>query len=220
MHFKTSLPPEREMRETILKRFDRYIVIQVNHYSRHFPLIAHTAVLDLEIDELVQRVRIKFWQALEKRYIRSPHAYIKLIIKCEFVDMSRRQKPFLPLPADEELSYSGVGVSVIGNMPDPADEVEQQVEASDILNETIQAALGLPPRQQLALIYSLQHRVDDLAQLTDVFKSNKIDIEGIQWPTGKAEKRLLQASLTPARKALAKKMKERSTGQRCGVVQS
>ena len=220
MQLVTSLPPKQEICEAILIRFDRYIVTQVNHYKRHFPFVAQTAVLDLEIDELVQHVRIKFWRALERRHIRYPHAYIKHIIKSEFVDMSRRQKPFLPLPTDDEWSYNVAGVSVVRNMPDPTDEVEQQVEAFGCLNETIQAVLGLPPRQQLALICSLRDRVDDLVQLINAFKAYRIDIEGIQWPTEKAEKQLLQASLTPARKTLAKKMKERSTSQRYGAIQS
>ena len=211
MQLVTSLPPIQETREATLKHFDRYIVTQVHYFGRHYPTIAHTSVMDLEIDELVQRVRIKFWQALERRHILYPHAYIKLIIKSEFVDMSRQRKSFLPLPTDEEWSYGEAGELGVRNMPDPADEVEQEMEAFDFLNETIQAVLGLPPRQQLALICSLQDRVDDLVQLVNAFKAYRIDIEGIQWPTEKAEKQLLQASLTPARKTLAKKMKARST---------
>lgn len=208
MESETSLPLKSQMCETILERFDRYIVTQVHHLllSRNCP--SGSAGLDLEIDELVQRVRIKFWQALERRHIRYPYAYIRLIVQSEFVDMIRRQKPFLLLLTEEEWSHIEVEASSDLNIPNPVDEVEQQVEACIRLDETIRNVLNLPPRQQFAMICSLRDRVDDPVQLINAFKAHRIDIEAIQWPAERAEKQLLQASLAPARRTLAKNMKE------------
>src|SRR5437660_8482819 len=69
----------RDMCEATLKRLDGYIKTQVYRVGRYYARDIHPAVWDLELDEIIQRVRIKLWQALEKRGIRYPYAYIKLI---------------------------------------------------------------------------------------------------------------------------------------------
>lgn len=194
-------PSEKESIEAILKRQDRYIVSQVKKYIIHCPHSAYQEVADLEIDELIQLVRIKFWRALERGHVHYHHAYINRIIHSEFIDMKRRQKPLLPLTLEEgEEYYPGK------SQPDPADEVLQKIETSSLLNEVVQIVMELPSRQRLAMICLLHDRVDDLLQLIDVFKRQRIDIESIRWPIEKAEKQLLQASLSPARRTLTKKM--------------
>src|SRR5258708_12330653 len=47
---------------------------------------------DMEIDELAQRVRIKLWQALQKRHIENPQAYIHCIVHNESISMLRQQR--------------------------------------------------------------------------------------------------------------------------------
>ncbi|HEY3993763.1 MAG TPA: hypothetical protein VGM01_12920, partial [Ktedonobacteraceae bacterium] len=64
---------------------------------------------------------------------------------------------------------------------------------------------------RFAMICLLRDRVDNLTQLVEAVKMYKVDIEGIRWPIGKEEKQLLQASLGPARKTIAKNMKSRSS---------
>ncbi len=188
-----------------LNHFDGYIVSQAHRLGRCYSRYIHPAVLDLELDEVIQRVRIKLWQALEKREIHYPYAYIKLIIQSEFIDMKRRKKPYLSWSIDEELTQAEVEIAA-QHMADPAETMMQQVDASTCLKEMIQAILTLPPRQQYAMICSLKERVDDLKQLTEAFKVYKVDIQAMQWPTGKAEKQLLYASLAPAKKTLAKSL--------------
>ena len=85
----------RDICEVTLRRLDGYIVYRVHRLGRYYVRNIHPAVLDLELDEVIQRVRIKFWQALEKRDIRYPYVYIKLIIRSEFIDLTRRQKHYL-----------------------------------------------------------------------------------------------------------------------------
>ncbi len=75
--------------EAILRRLDGYIISQVHRLGRCYSRDIHLAMLDLELDEIIQRVRIKLWQALEKRDIRYPYAYIKLIS----LDLSKRNDP-------------------------------------------------------------------------------------------------------------------------------
>lgn len=192
---------EKETSETILKRHDRYIVTQVKKFMSHYRHSGYQEVADLEIDELIQLVRIKLWRALERGHIHYHHAYINRIINSEFIDMKRRQKPLLPLTFEEgEENYRSKC------QPDPADEVLQKIEALSFLNETVQMVMELPSRQRQAMMCLLQDQVDDLLQLIDVFKRYRIDIKAIRWPDEKAEKQLLQASLSPARRTLTKKM--------------
>jgi DNA-directed RNA polymerase specialized sigma24 family protein len=211
---RISICSQKEMNEFTLKRFDDYIETQVKLLMYHHPTIAHPAVLDLEIDELIQCVRVKFWLALERKSIFSPHSYIKRIIHNEFINMIRRQKPLLPLLADDtEECYRfqfGVLLDEYESMPDPADEIEQQMEDLSCLKETVQMVLKLPPRQQLAMICLLQETVDDLVQLINAFKEYGADIRTLQWPTEKAEKNVLQASLSAARRKLEQSPKMRS----------
>ncbi len=195
----------RDICEVTLRRVDGYIVSQVHRLGRYYSRDIHPAVLDLELDEIIQRVRIKLWQALEKRDIRYPYAYIKLIIQSEFIDMTRRQKHYLSLSIDEELTHAEVEIAA-RHMADVAETVAQQMDTSACLKEMIQAVLALPPRQQYAMICSLKECVDDLRQLIEAFKAYKMDIQAIQWPAGKVKKQLLQASLVPAKKTLAKSL--------------
>ncbi len=191
--------------EAILRRLDGYIISQVHRLGRCYSRDIHLAMLDLELDEIIQRVRIKLWQALEKRDIRYPYAYIKLIIQSEFIDMKRRQKPYLSVSIDEGLTHAEVEIAT-RHMADPAETMAQQIDAATCLKRMIQAVLALPPRQQNAMICSLKERVDDLRQLIEAFKVYKMDIQAIQWPAGKAEKQLLYASLVPAKKTLRKSL--------------
>ena len=205
MLYEAVVASRRDTCEAILRRLAGYIISQVHRLGRCYSRDIHPAVLDLELDEIIQRVRIKLWQALEKRVIYYRYAYIKLIIQSEFIDMKRRQKPYLSVSIDEGLTHAEVEIAT-RHMADPAETVAQQMDASTCLKEMIQAVLALPPRQQNAMICSLKERVDDLRQLIEAFKVYKMDIQAIQWPAGKAEKQLLHASLVPAKKTLAKSL--------------
>jgi RNA polymerase sigma factor (sigma-70 family) len=204
------LPSKDESSEAILKRFDWYIGMQTKRVVRRYPALAQQDVIDLEIDELIQRVRIKFWRALERRPILYPHNYIKRIIRSEIIDMQRQRKPSVPLPTDDDdqwLFWELNGL-IIADTHDPADEVEQRLESSSLLERTVPLVLGLPPRQRLAMMCALYEKVDDLVQLVDCFKAYHSDIETLQWPTEPHERRVLQASLVVARHTIARQMQE------------
>ena len=205
MLYEAAATTRSENYEAILKRLDSYITFRVRRLGQCYCQDIHPAVLDLELDEIAQRVRIKLWQALVKRDIHYPYAYIRLIIQNEYIDMKRRKKPYLFLSIDEELNHEEDEIAA-RHVTDPAETMAQQMDATTCLKGMVQAVLGLPPRQQYAMICSLKERVDDLKLLTEAFKLYKKDIQAIQWPAGRAEKQLLQASLAPAKKALAKSL--------------
>jgi len=88
----------------------------------------------------------------------------------------------------------------------PANELDDQMEKMDFLNDLAAALSNLAPRQRRAMICMLLDKVDDPLPLKQALKSNHIDASGMCWPSNKAEKRLLQASLPAARRALANLM--------------
>ena len=94
-------------------------------------------------------------------------------------------------------------------MADPSIEYEERVEASERMQEIVDAVLTLPARQQQAIICDMRDRVDDLDALTKAFKKRKSwAIEMWQWPQQKNEKLLLRTSLNYARLKVSMHMKE------------
>jgi DNA-directed RNA polymerase specialized sigma24 family protein len=197
--------------EAVLVQYDAYLAKQVYDCMRLHPDVIRPELLDLETDELVQRVRIKFWHALEDKHIEYPKTYIKRIVNSEFIDLVRRIKPryTLDLPVDEEgeLYQGHMLIAISGGMADPALEYEEQVKASERIQEVVDAVLALPARQQHALICDMRDRVDDLEALTKAFKERKANIEQWQWPEQRHEKLLLRASLAYARLKVGTHMK-------------
>jgi DNA-directed RNA polymerase specialized sigma24 family protein len=197
--------------EATLAQYDSYLIRQVRDLMRLHPDIIRREVLDLETDELVQRVRIKFWHALQDKQIEYPKTYIKRIVHSEFIDMVRRLKPhyMLELPVDEEgeLYQGRMLITPSAGMADPSIEYEEQATASERLQEIVDAILALPARQQRALICDMRDRVDDLAALTRAFKERKANLESWQWPQQKNDKLLLRASLAYARTKVITSMK-------------
>jgi len=193
-------PQAEAAHEMVLVCSDEYIQSQVKRYLSKYPFFAPQEMKHLETDEVTQRVRIKFWHMLKRDSIRSPRAYVRSIICSEIIDMLRRKRTILSLPTGESEEYHGE----FGSIADPEDEVLQQMEGETLLNEVIERVLELPPRQKQAMICQLQDQVDDLVELVDAFKQHRCDIEQIQWPADKAERQLLRASLSAARRNLAK----------------
>ena len=81
--------------EEALEQYNSYIVDQVEEMVSHHSKIAHSAVLDLEKDELVQKVRISLWGALQKKSIKNLKAYIRRMVHNEFVNIVRGREPSL-----------------------------------------------------------------------------------------------------------------------------
>jgi RNA polymerase sigma factor (sigma-70 family) len=196
--------------EKTQEQYDAFIVAQVRERVRQNPTLMHAEVRDLEIDDLVQRVRIKFWLALQEKEIIYPKAYIRRIVHSEIVDRIRRQKPVLHLLEDQEGEiYCGeVLVSLGEEMTDPAYVVEQQEEVTSRMEEVVGAILKLPLYQRHVMICTLRDRVDDALLLADAFRQHGCDLRQWQWPQMRREKVLLQASLSSARHSIARSIKD------------
>lgn len=185
--------------EMILTDVDGYIVAQVKKllYGQHNS--RYEDFNDLEVDELTQRVRIKFWKTLEKGQVLHPYSYVKRVVYSEFIDMKRQQKRTVALPIDDEEV-----VDLSHGIADPADEVIQRLEFHNFLQRIVDMIVELPPRQQLAMIYWLWEKVDDTVQLHSVLRGHGFDIDCMKLPSAKAERHAMLASLSVARQKLAK----------------
>ena len=194
--------------EEILVRFDSYVVMLVQKKACSSSNIARPEVLDLEIDEIIQRVRIKFWRALLTKHIDHHRAYIRSIVSNEFNDLGRRRKAPLPLPTDEdgELYMGDVLLSESNELADPAIAFEKEEATDDLLKLTVQVVTVLPPRMKLAMINHLKDQVDSLIRLTEAFEKREVNIKTMKWPEDPADSKRLKASLSPARHLIARRV--------------
>lgn len=214
MNTREQCGPERERNlnklNELLERYNPYIIAYVKEQVSHYPKIARPAVLDLEVDELCQLVRIKFWHALEEKEIEYPKAYIKRIVYSEIIDMMRRLHPVQPLSEDQEGEiYRGKVLVTPGEeMSDPADVIEHYEEATTRIEDVVEAVMKLSQRQRHVMICFLRDHADNLPLLMNAFKKRKADIALWQWPREKEKKQLLLASLSYARHNMTRSMKD------------
>jgi len=194
--------------QEILVRFDPYIVMLVRNKASNSSNIARSEVLDLEIDEIIQSVRIQFWQALLKKKIEHHRAYLRSIVSNEFNDIGRRRKTPLPLPIDEdgELYMGNVLLSESNELADPATAFEKEEELDNLMELTAQVVHDLPPRMKLAMINHLKDQVDNLILLTEAFEKYNVTIKTMKWPDDPVDSKRLKASLSPARHMISRRV--------------
>ena len=194
--------------EEILVRLDPYIVASVEKMARHSSNIARPEVVDLEIDEITQRVRIKFWGALKEKPIAYPKAYIRTIVNNEFNDIPRKRKAPLPLPTDEdgEIHLGNTLLAEREGMSDPAYEFELDEGLNGWMALAAQAISHLSPRQKHAMICLLKERIDNRIQLVEAFERHKVNIEDFAWPDNEADEIRLKASIYAARYNIAQRI--------------
>ena len=188
--------------DELLKRYNPYIYALVREKMRQRADIKiNPMVLDLEVDEIAQRVLIKLWQALSRGPIQHLEAYINVMVRNELNGMARQRKPTLPLPVDEEGElYTGTMiVTSQERMEDPAIGCEQAETVTMLAARVADAVLSLPLRQQHAMISALAEQMDDVPELVEAFKKRQIDIR-VGWPKNTQETKLLKASLSVARR--------------------
>lgn len=191
--------------EFVLELYRGYITQQVEKLAGHYSNMSCTSMLDK--DDIVQLVLIKFWQALKKKSIAHPGAYIKRMIYNEFVNMLRGCKPALPLSDEEEEVQEGNTICIPCEEKDlPEFQVEQEDTAIRYAKRAAKAIGTLPPRQKRAMECFLHERMDDPRQFKETFKVYRVNVEDARLPTTKAEKQLLNASLSAARKHIAIRM--------------
>src|SRR5947208_4099216 len=108
--------------EDLVTQLDEYIVARVTQAMVHNPAFAHSPTLDLEIDDVVQQIRIKLWHVAQKQMLRSPRAYINHMVTTSLIDLLRSREPTLRLFVDEEGEpYEGYPLNELGEgMDDPS----------------------------------------------------------------------------------------------------
>lgn len=192
---------------SMLSEYDAYIYALAYRSIPH--QLAHNAddLYDLEVDELVQRSRIKFWHALERRQVTFPKAYIRNIVYSECVDLARQHKSLLPLTVDDdgELYQGNILITPGEATSDPESIIEQKEQHIDRLKELISIVLKhLTGQQKLAFLCGLKEKVDDVDALNATLAEHQFKLEAdICTPLDKAERRSWQASCSQARRTIA-----------------
>jgi DNA-directed RNA polymerase specialized sigma24 family protein len=198
----SALPQEGYTASELLAQYDTYIQNQVQ--ARFPSYVFAPDVVDLEIDEIIQIVRIKLWLTLQDCHINYPRAYIRKIVQTTIIDKMRQRKKYWPLSMNEDGEpCQGDPLIIPGKgMRDPADELEEQEVDPDRLKSLIDAVDSLPSRQQYALICRLKDNIDDTLILIHSLHNPKVDPAKVHWPEETADKQCLKASLSAVRKKL------------------
>jgi hypothetical protein len=200
---------EGDFVSAFLEEYDVYIQSLV---QTQFPFAIFTAdVVDLEIDEMVQLIRIKLWLILQNRPILHPKAYIKQTVRTMKIDKTRKRRHFpLPVSDDGELCSGNLLITPGNGMRDPAYEVDAQEVDPDTLKCIADGIEALPSRQQYALMCRLKDNIDDALVLVDSLQNLDVDPETVHWPDDDddGEKMRLKASLSVARKKLQSALSE------------
>ncbi len=187
--------------EETLVRLNTFIVALVGRKARLSSNFARPEVFDLEVDEMVQRVRCKFWKASQVRRIEHPEAYLRTIVSNEFNDLSRKPRRPLPLLTDDdgELYLGDAQEFEYARTMDPADEFEESESLDELMDSAAAAVSKLSPRQQQAMICELNEKIGATLQLIQALRNHRVEVETVDWPADEADKKLLKASLSPAR---------------------
>jgi DNA-directed RNA polymerase specialized sigma24 family protein len=207
-HFGVSPEDHDPDPEETLARYHPYIVALVKQRALRSTNFARPGQFDLEVDEMAQRVLIKYWQALAVKHIEYHKAYLKTMVCNEFNDLSRKRKQPLPLLTDDDGEwYLGDAEELERAWTvDPADEFEEGESLAELMDSTADALTKLAPRQQQAMICEINERIDATLQLIQALRKHRVEVKTVDWPEDEADKVLLKASLSPARHKMAKNL--------------
>ncbi len=204
----------------LIEQLDRYIVTRVTREMTHNPAFAHSPSLDLEIDDVVQQIRIKLWYAVQKQVLRSPRAYIARMISTTLVDLLRSREPTFRLFLDEEGEpYAGYPFIEPGEgMDDPEYEVSQEATLRELLVEILHHLQTFPLRQQVALLGALRERIDDLESLDSLLQRMGFPQTAFTKPEDIMPRHQLKPSLSAARRRLAQELSSSSNEPSSGTT--
>lgn len=163
--------------------------------------------VDFDVDDLAQNSRIKLWQALQKKNIENPRAYLRIIVHHELVNLARQSRDRVPLQTDRdgELSADFMLEASCEDLNSPEYIVEQKEAVANLLSDVARAMTKLHARQKHVAFCTARDRVDDLDQFLDVCEAHGLDT-GLEWPEEEDERHLLQASYAAARRNIAQRL--------------
>jgi DNA-directed RNA polymerase specialized sigma24 family protein len=195
--------------DEMIARYEPFIRMQVKRKALTYHILVHPETLDLELDDIAERVLVSFWQKLQAGAIHYPEAYIQRMIDYAFLDILRRQKrQGMPLSLsthrEDDPSRASVPEVCDDTTPDPEADILQQEAAWELAAQLARAIEQLPPRQKRAMECSLCESLAELRQFSATFAICHVNIENARWPGTDEEKRRLKASLFAARSALAR----------------
>ena len=186
-----------------LEEYDLYIRSQARKYVNRKRNMLHVDMLDMEIDDLAQQIRIRVWLVQQKTTIDNPKAYISRVAHNESVTMIRQLKPVTSLPIDEEGElYQCESLFLSAMTEDPLSEIEQQEAEQYYRQEAAHAISDLPTRQRQAILCSLKDKVDDLLSWVNTCKDYNMDMDVIEWPEEGQALQSMRSSMSAARKKL------------------
>jgi DNA-directed RNA polymerase specialized sigma24 family protein len=168
-------------------------------------------VPDADLQDIAQDSWISFSFKFASGSIKRAKAYSLQVIHSKFMDYLRKEKQRSRIPTtslsaygenlDSELvAFSGRGLI------NPANQLADHMEEMDCLDSLALALSKLPPRQRRSMVCTSLDKVGEPFLLKQALKRHHIDESEMCWPTNKEEKRVLQASVPTARRALANLM--------------
>ena len=208
MHIPMSSEDYDSTPEETLERYQPYIVALVKQRARHSSNFARSSQFDLEVDDMAQRVLIKFWQTISVKHIVHHKAYLRTIVCNEFNNLSRGPRQPLPLLTDDDGEwYLGDAQELEGaRSADPADEFAESESLNELMDSTAEALAQLAPRQQQAMICELHEKIGAGLQVMQALRKHRVEVKTVDWPENEVNKILLKASLSPARHKLAESL--------------
>ena len=173
--------------------------------------LVHPDVLYLELEDIAQEVSFHFWLRVQKgERINHLDAFLARMIQNQYLDEIRSRKhvynpQLLSMLEDRIVLEDKALIKPGAGMSDPALEYEQKQNTAHLYHKIAYAIAKLPEKQKLAMTCLVLEKVDNLAWMADALMIYGVDTE-VQWPQGEKAKQRLQASLPPARKAIAKRL--------------
>jgi DNA-directed RNA polymerase specialized sigma24 family protein len=207
-HLGVSAYDSDALAEDLLVQYDPYIVALVSQQAYGSSNAARLEAGAMDLDDITQRIRIKFWTAVRTRRITHYKAYLRTIVLNEFHDIPRRRASPLPLRTDEDGElYMGDVVTVGSEEADnPEDEYIEGENFRELLETVLPFISEMSPQQRRVLFCRIYEALGERLNDIESFRRCAIGCEVYTWPEDEQEKRLLQASLSAARKNLLKKI--------------
>jgi hypothetical protein len=155
--------PQRLTSEELVRQLDSYIIMRVTQKMQRNAKFMYTATFDLDVDEVIQQVRVKLWNAAQKQEIRNLKVHTACLISTTIVDLFRSHKRITSLPLyDEGEPYVGNLLIDLGQgLDDPSYEVDQEASIKELLGRVRHERVKFPPSQRFALLCALNERIDD-----------------------------------------------------------
>jgi hypothetical protein len=162
-------------------------------------------------DDMAHEVFLKVWLYQQTRPIYSLKPFIRRVLSNVCVDMQRKFKPsfYQEFPRDEfgEVREDLLRPLVASGESDLEQVVIDGEQYATRVKQFVIAVAELPPHQQAATACRLRTRLDDWQHMTTDLEARGVNPDQ-EWPPDPEDKRRLQASFSPAKRAIARSIGE------------